>query len=69
MLFPWIVLIPLDLLVFGMLAKAFFGDLSGFFGALLPDESGMSYDQYRVVLFLILIGVVVYGELRAFGGL
>lgn len=66
---PWFVLIPLDLLVFGMIAKGFFGDLAGFLDCLLPDDFGLGYDQYRVLLFLIIVGIVVYGELRAFGGL
>lgn len=66
--FPWAVLVPLDAMAFLLLGKLFFGDVAGFLDALLPDEYGFAFDQYRVLLYLILVALVVYGELKAFGG-
>jgi hypothetical protein len=68
-MFPWVVLVPLDLLAFLLLGKLFFGDVAGFLDALQPDEYGFALDQYRVLLYLIIVAVVVYGELKAFGGI
>lgn len=65
---PWVVLVPLDLLAFLLLGKLLFGDFAAFLDALLPDEYGFAIDQYRVLLYLIIVAVVVYGELKAFGG-